>query len=78
MGNVIGDFGWALNNLKRGLRVQRSGWNGKNMWIQLQIPDKHSKMTLPYIFMKTAQEDLIQWLASQTDMLADDWCIASD
>ena len=43
------------------------------MYIQLQVPDKHSKMTLPYIYMKTVQGDLVPWIASQTDMLADDW-----
>lgn len=30
-------------------------------------------MTLPYIFMSTAQGDLVPWLASQTDILATDW-----
>ena len=31
------------------------------------VPDDKSKMTLPYIYMKTAQDDLVPWLASQTD-----------
>jgi hypothetical protein len=43
------------------------------MWLALQFPDAHSKMTLPYIYMRTAQGDLVPWLASQTDMLALDW-----
>jgi hypothetical protein len=59
--------------LKQGLRVAREGWNGKGMWLELQRPDSHSKMTLPYIYMSTAQGDLVPWLASQTDMLAEDW-----
>jgi hypothetical protein len=67
------DFGGALANLKLDRRVARSGWNGKGMWIKLQVPDAHSKMTLPYIFMFTAQGDLVPWLASQTDLLANDW-----
>ena len=67
------DFSYALKVLKQGKRITRSGWNGKNMWLELQRPDKHSKMTLPYIYMYTAQGDLVPWLASQTDMLADDW-----
>lgn len=66
-------FSWALIQLKDGRRVSRSGWNGKGMWLMLQVPDKNSKMTLPYIYMKTAQGDLVPWLASQTDMLAEDW-----
>jgi len=67
------DFGWALRTLKNGGRVAREGWNGKGMWLQLQRPDEHSKMTLPYIYMRTVNGDLVPWLASQTDMLATDW-----
>lgn len=71
------NFGRALQILKDGGRVARDGWNGKGMWLALQVPDEHSKMTLPYIYMSTAQGDLVPWLASQTDVLADDWTIAS-
>lgn len=69
------DFGEAIQRLKEGQRVGRSGWNGKNMYLELQVPDDHSKMTLPYIYiyMYTAHKDLVPWLASQTDMLAEDW-----
>ena len=68
------DFGDVVKKMKdRGGRFARAGWNGKNQWIELQVPDKYSKMTLPYIFMKNVQGDLVPWLASQTDMLADDW-----
>ena len=68
------DFGDVVKKMKyRGGRFARAGWNGKNMYIQLQVPDEHSKMTLPYIYIKTVQGDLVPWLASQTDMLADDW-----
>ena len=69
------NFGYALKALKEGCKVQRSGWNGKGMWLKLQIPDDHSKMSLPYIYMKTVDDKLVPWLASQTDMLADDWSI---
>ena len=68
------DFGDVVKKMKyKGGRFTRAGWNGKNMYIELQRPDAHSKMTLPYIYMKTVQGDLVPWLASQTDMLADDW-----
>ena len=68
------DFGDAVKKMKyRGGRFTRTGWNGKNQYIELQRPDAHSKMSLPYIYMKTVQGDLVPWLASQTDMLADDW-----
>lgn len=68
-------FGQALDMMRADLRVARSGWNGKNMWIALQKPTDTSKMTLPYIYMRTAQGDLVPWLASQTDLLAFDWCV---
>jgi hypothetical protein len=68
-------FGTALEFLKLGRRVARIGWNGKNMWLELQIPDEHSKMSLPYIYMKTADGKLVPWLASQTDMLAEDYVL---
>ena len=67
------NFSAALNELKAGQRVARSGWNGKGMWISVQRPTETSKMTLPYIYMSTAQGDLVPWLASQTDILAEDW-----
>jgi hypothetical protein len=67
------DFGDAIKSLKHGKNVTRHGWNGKNMYLSLKIPDENSKMTLPYIYMKTVQGDLVPWLASQTDMLAEDW-----
>lgn len=44
--DTLGDFGWALECLKGGLKVQRSGWNGPGQFLQLQVPDEHSKMTL--------------------------------
>lgn len=71
------NFGEAISALKAGQRVARAGWNGKGMWLALQVPDAHSKMSLPYIYMSTAQGDLVPWLASQTDMLAEDWTVVS-
>lgn len=71
------DIGESVINLKLGNKVARSGWNGKNMYLELQVPDEHSKMTLPYIYMVTAQGDLVPWLASQTDILAGDWEIVA-
>lgn len=72
-------FGDALRALKKGMKVARSGWNGKGMWVCLQSVDDQTgypgKMTLPYIYMKTVQDDLVPWLASQTDILAEDWSI---
>jgi hypothetical protein len=73
------DFGIALDALLGGRKVSRRGWNGKGMWLELQRPDAHSKMTLPYIFMsypsdaKTTPGARVPWVASQTDILARDW-----
>ena len=69
------DFGEAIREMKDGHRVARNGWNGRGMWLELQVPGEHSKMTQPYIYIKTVQDDLIPWLASQADMLADDWTV---
>jgi hypothetical protein len=68
-------FGDALENLHKGYFVTRKGWNGKGQYLGLQVPDANSKMTLPYIYIKTAQGGLVPWLASQTDILTDDWQI---
>lgn len=67
------DIGGAVAMLHGGSRVARGGWNGKGMWLELQRPDKDSKMTLPYVYMRTAQGDFVPWLCSQTDLLAQDW-----
>jgi hypothetical protein len=69
-------IGWAVEQLWNGARVCRAGWNGKNMYLELQRPDEHSKMSLPYVYMRTAQGDLVPWLCSQTDLLAVDWEVA--
>lgn len=76
-GSVPLNFGAAIAALKAGLRVAREGWNGKGMWLALQVPDANSKMQRPYIYMHPADGLLVPWLASQTDMLAEDWFIVS-
>lgn len=72
------NFSQALDALKSDARMTREGWNGKNMFIQIQRPDAHSANTLPYLYMCQIGEDnnvrfRVPWLASQTDILADDW-----
>jgi hypothetical protein len=86
------DFGQALNNLKCGERVARSGWNGKGMFLY-HVPaasypaQRNERGTMigvfpddmvpyrAYIAMKTAQNDVVPWVASQSDILADDWFV---
>jgi len=76
------DFQYALTALKEGQKVSRSGWNGKGMCLKMQVPDENSKMTLPYIYIEYPVDHIafpkgcrVPWLASQTDLLSDDWGI---
>lgn len=83
------DFCYALNALREGKRVARKGWNGKGMFIYLVGPGKYGPTTVvafeyfkgevvpyrPYIAMKTVDEDVVPWVASQTDLLESDWSI---
>jgi len=80
-------FGDALEIIKRGGKVARTGWNGKGMFLFLvhpvtieykaDIPDAEIEFLneIPNsIAMATAENKIIVgWLASQTDMLSDDW-----
>ena len=78
-------FGLALELLKKGMHVCRAGWNGKGMWLAIVEGYDYNPKTdngavhalgcekLPWIGMKTADNKFVPWLASQTDMLAEDW-----
>ncbi len=76
------NFSDALNLIKQGFKLQRKGWNGKNMWITICndcVPynldyDKNIGF-LPFIIMKTVDNKLVPWLASQTDLLSEDWIL---
>lgn len=68
-------FGEALEACKQGKKISRKGWNGKGQYVEIQIPDENSKMTLPYLYISTVWGDLVPWSASQTDILSDDWII---
>lgn len=72
-------FGLAIEALKEGKKVARKGWNGKGMWLILIKAGNASCDGFDMqdcIGMKTAN-DVTQpgWLASQNDILADDWVI---
>lgn len=89
----FGNFGDAIKALKKGHKVCRFGWNGKNMFLHLAYPElgdgsinaainynytfdgAGTDMLENFIVMKTANNKLVPWLASQTDMLAEDWRI---
>ena len=79
-------FEHALISLKKGKRVMREGWNGKGMWIVLVEPTEKPTSgfssfingpdpipTKKFIAMKTADNYMVPWIASQTDILACDW-----
>ena len=83
---VVMNFSEALNELKAGNAVFRSGWNCKGIYIKIQFPDKNSKMTSPYIYIDTTDlntdnplspKSLVPWIASNTDLMAEDWNLSS-
>lgn len=79
------NFSEALEALKKGELIQRKGWNGKGMYLVYYSPVAHSTDFFrvnnsvlplkPFIMMKTTDDMWVPWLASQTDILADDWQI---
>lgn len=84
------DFGRAIQLLKVGQRVQRQGWNGKNQYIELatNISYKNANNEIVNVehdaignkaiaFVGTSGVQL-GWLASQADMLAEDWRIVEN
>jgi hypothetical protein len=72
-------FSYAITMLKTGLKVSREGWNGKGMFLFLvhgwtyTDGKQDNYPNLPFIAMKTADNKVVPWLASQTDILAEDW-----
>lgn len=84
------DFSHALQAVKDGHRVARKGWNGKGMFIFLVNGSRFTVNREPllsimgegtevayhaHVDMKTADGQVVPWLCSQTDMLAEDWQI---
>jgi ferritin len=72
--NPLG-FGDALLYLKDGKKVTRLGWNGKGIFLALQTPDENSKMKRPYIYIVPGEEWVVPWVASQADLLSEDWVV---
>lgn len=82
------NFGQALDAIKAGKQVARTSWNGKGMFVFL-VPGSVFKVNRPpllgiypegteityqpHIDMKTANGTVVPWLASQSDLLGDDW-----
>lgn len=84
-GEAMFSFGDAIKYLKRGMRVKRKGWNGKNQYIQLAtgisyksadgeiVNCEHDAIGNKAIAFVGTSGVQMGWLASQADMLADDW-----
>jgi hypothetical protein len=88
-----GNFGDAIAALKEGKKVARKGWNGKLMFLFL-VPGSTFKVNrapllgiypegteinyCSHIDMKTADDKIVPWLASQTDVLAEDWNVIEE
>ena len=76
-------FGGALEAMKAGNKVARTGWNGKGMYLYLadgkllaqEIGDGSHPFTDSIVIKTADNRYCIGWLASQTDMLAEDWHI---
>lgn len=81
------NFGLAIEAAKKGERIARKGWNGKNQYVELAtcISYKNAAGEIVNVdhcnignkalaFVGTSGVQM-GWLASQADMLADDWCI---
>lgn len=69
------NFEMALSALKRGECVTRAGWHKGQMYLTMQSPDKHSKMTDKYIYITIDKDYRNPWHPSQADMFAEDWII---
>jgi hypothetical protein len=87
------NFGEALSVLKNGGMVSREGWNGKTMFLFLVpgstfavnrppllgiYPEGTVINYQPHIDMRTAQGTIVPWLASQSDILAEDWMVCDE
>ena len=82
------NFGQAIEVLKTGNKVTRVGWNGKDMFLFLVqgsqfkanrppllgiYPEGTEINYRPHIDMKTVNGEIVPWVASQSDLLEEDW-----
>lgn len=74
------NFGDAIQALKAGHMLSRSGWNAPNQYVTFVPEQEHithadSVILNPHFLLKTAQGSLSMWVPSITDCLAEDWII---
>lgn len=89
-GTATFSFGEAIKYVKRGLKVKRQGWNGKNQYIELAsaisyinpagevVNSEHAAIGNKAIAFVGTSGVQMGWLASQADMLAEDWVIVQE
>lgn len=66
-------FSEALELLKVGKKVTRTGWNREGMSLAIQHPDEHSMNKQSYIYIEPGEGQRVPWVASQPDLLSSDW-----
>ena len=66
-------FGAAVELMKEGKKVARLGWNGEGMHLAIQNPDENSANRQPYIYIIPVGGARVPWVASQSDILNNDW-----
>jgi hypothetical protein len=66
-------FSEALDRIKAGQELSREGWNGPNQKVFLVEAEKTGPVTVPFLCIETTDGKTVPWLASQTDLLANDW-----
>lgn len=73
-------FEEALEKLKGGAAMTRTGWNGEGLFVKAQFPDENSKMGNPYLYIdaKALGGECNPWFPSQTDLFAADWMEVSN
>jgi len=77
----VANFGDAVQALKNGKKTARSKWNNRNTWVILTKIYTHTLIEqggvntnyLPFITLKTKDEEFMPWVATQCDILAEDW-----
>lgn len=74
-------FEYAMTFARSGAHIAREGWNGKGMYVLLaetgtfSVGGRVEGGLLPFMVMKTADDKFVPWLASQTDIVAEDWVV---
>ena len=83
-------FGQAIDLVKKGYRIFREGWNGKNQYVELatnisyktihgeQVNVEHDAIGSQALAFVGTSGVQLGWLASQADMLANDWKVKED